>query len=113
MNLQLQPKQFLFLYNCIKKYEKEFMYTEEEQLHKELLDLLENHILGVFEDIESRKKMTGFDKWLKSETNKINGLEDELKKIKESVPQEELLKNFKNTESKKSLSKKQGRPKKS
>ena len=93
------------------------MYDQEEDLHNELLELLESHILSAFEDIDSREKMTGFDKWLKLETNKIKGLEDELKKIKDSVPQEDLRSMFNKLPedySKQSLKpKKKGRTRKS
>jgi hypothetical protein len=55
---------------------------------------------------------TGFDKWLKSETNKIKDLEDEIKKINESIPREELIKKFVPASSS-SRNKQKGRPRKS
>lgn len=91
MNLHLQPTQFLFLYNSLKRLEKEFMDPEEEEVFISTKQLLENVILGAFEDIEVKALSSGFDKWVKSEKNKIQGLEEELKKIKEVVPQEVLI----------------------
>ena len=91
MNLQVQPKQFLFLYNCLKKYERDFLSVEEEDSYSELIELLENHIINTLEDVDSKVKLSGFDKWLKSESNKIQGLEDELKKIKETTSDQSLL----------------------
>ena len=94
MNINLQPKQFLFIYNCLKRQEREYCSAEEDDLLESVKSLLEDVILDSFKTVEAQAFSTGFDKWLKSETNKIQGLEDELKKIKENVPQEALLSGF-------------------
>lgn len=94
MNLHLQPRQFLLLYNCIKKYELEFMNPEDEEVFDSVKKSIEDAIIGAFENLEARALATGFDKWVKSEKNKIQGLEEELKKIKETVPRDELVKKF-------------------
>lgn len=91
MNLHLQPKQFLFLYNCLKKYERDFLSVDDDETFESVKSLFENVILGAFEEIEIKALSTGFDKWVKSETNKIQGLEDELKKIKDAIPQDTLI----------------------
>ena len=111
MNLHLQPRQFLMLYNCIKKYELEFMNPEDEEVFDSVKKSIEDAIIGAFENLEARAQSSGFDKWVKSETNKIQGLEEELKKIKEIVPREELVKKFVPLSNK--TNKHVGRPKKS
>ena len=111
MNLHLQPKHFLFLYNCLKRCEREYLNLSEEDLLNEVVEQFENLIVGTFEDIDSNVKMTGFDKWLKSETNKIKELEVELDRIKDSVSPEDLRKKFKSV-TPDSLRTKKGRPKK-
>lgn len=113
MNLYVQPKQFLFLYNSIKKLESEYMSDSDQNLYDDLLNNFENLIVGAFEDIDSREKLTGFDKWVKSETNKIKDLEDELHRIKVEVPQGDLLKKFTNIKVKQVQKQKKGRPRKS
>jgi hypothetical protein len=95
MNLHLQPKQFLVLYNCIKKYENDVYYDDEEaEIFKSVKVSLEEAIISAFERLESQTTATYFDKWVKSEKNKIQGLEKELEKIKETVPTQELLTKF-------------------
>lgn len=94
MNVNLQPRQFLFLYNSLKRIEIDFMDPEEEEVFNSTKQLLENFILDMFEEAESKALATGFDRWVKSETNKIQGLEESLKKIKETIPQEALTAKF-------------------
>lgn len=94
MNLHLQPRQFLVLYNCIKKYELEYMPLEDQEIFESIKQSLEDAIIGAFENLESRAQANGFEKWLKSETNKIEDLQAELTKIKDTVPKEELVKKF-------------------
>lgn len=94
MNINIQPKQFLFIYNCLKRQEREYFSVDEEDLLESVKTLFEDAILDSFKTVEAQAFSTGFDKWLKSETNKIQGLEDELKKIKENVPPEALSAGF-------------------
>ena len=112
MNLHLQPRQFLFIYNALKRLDKEydFVGSEDADVFDSTKALFEGTILEAFEDIEMKALSTGFDKWVKSETNKIKGLEDELKKIKETVPQEALANKF--FPVKKDTTAKPGRPRK-
>jgi len=110
MNLHLQPKQFLVLYNCIKNYENHCYDLDEEETLRTLRSLIETAIVDAFERIENQSTATAFDKWIKSEKNKIEGLENELEKIKESIPKDELVKKFTPVAKDK---KPAGRPKKS
>jgi len=116
MNLNLQPKQFLFIYNCIKKSEKEHLHDidlDSYELYESVVSIFENAVIHAFEEMESKAKATGFDKWLKSEKNKIQGLEEEIKQIQESVKPSELLSNFKKvSENKATKTTKVGRPRK-
>lgn len=111
MNLHLQPKQVIILYNCIKTYESQYSYCNEEE--GELLNALkvsvEDAIAGAFEKLELQASTTAYDKWVESEKSKIEGLEKELEKIKESVPVKELIKKFQPVK----VQKAKGRPKKS
>jgi hypothetical protein len=109
MNLHLQPKQFLALYNCIKKCENDIFDEEEAELFRSVKDSLEDAIIGAFERLESQANASYFDKWVKSEKNKIQGLEKELEKIKEAVPSQELLSKFQPVK----VDRPKGRPKKS
>ena len=109
MNLHLQPKQFLVLYNCIKKYENDVYYDDEEaEIFKSIKTSLEEAIISAFERLESQATATYFDKWVASEKNKIEGLEKELERIKETVPQQELLSKLQPVK----LPRQKGRPKK-
>jgi len=108
MNLHLQPRQFLVLYNCIKKYENDIFDEEEAELFRSVKDSLEGAIIGAFERLESQANATYFDRWVKSEENKIQGLEKELEKIKETVSPQELLSKFQPVK----VEKLKGRPKK-
>jgi hypothetical protein len=83
---------------------------EEEETYKSVKKAMEDAIVGAFESLELKELSTGFDKWIKSETNKIQGLQTELDKIKESIPQEVLVNKFKPV--KKDMPVKIGRPKK-
>jgi len=114
MNLNLQPKQFLFIYDCIKKCEKDYVHDidlDSYELHESVKNVFENAIIQAFEEMETKAKVSGFDKWLKSEKNKIEGLEEEIKKIQESVKPSELLQKFRKVPENKLISK-VGRPKK-
>lgn len=110
MILNFQPKQFLLLYNCIKNNENHFRDREEEEIFISVKKAMEDAIVGAFESLESKDLSTGFDKWIKSETNKIQGLQAELDKLKETVPQEVLINKLKPV--KKDVPVKIGRPKK-
>lgn len=110
MNLHLQPKQFLLLYNCIKRYENEYLSPNDQEAFDSVMQTLESAILDAFENLEARAAVTGFDKWVKSETNKIQGLEEEIKKIKETTSPDALLSMF--APVKKNISSRAGRPKK-
>jgi hypothetical protein len=98
MNINLQPRQFLFIYNCIKKSEKEHLHDidiDSFELYESVVNVFENEVIHAFEEMENKVKATGFDKWLKSEKNKIQGLEEEIKKIQESVKPSEFISNLK------------------
>jgi hypothetical protein len=95
MIFNLQPRQFLLLYNCIKAQESEYRHVDEEAVYVSVKEALEGAIIGAFENLEMRGLATGFDKWIKSETNKIEDLQTELTKIKETIPQEVLVSKFK------------------
>lgn len=116
MNINLQPKQFLFIYNCIKKCEKDLSHDidlDSYGLCESVVNIFENAVIQAFEEMENKAKATGFDKWLKSEKNKIEGLQEEIKKIQESVKPSELVSKFnKIPENRTILTKKVGRPKK-
>lgn len=110
MNLHLQPRQFLVLYNCIKNYENQtYISKEEEEVLMTLKTALEDAIIGAFERIESQSNASAFDKWIKSEKNKIEGLEKEIEKIRETVPQQDLVTKFQPVKRERT----KGRPKKS
>ena len=116
MNINLQPRQFLFIYNCIKKSEKEHLHDvdiDSFELYESVVNVFENEVIHAFEEVENKIKATGFDKWLKSEKNKIQGLEEEIKKIQESVKPSELISKFKKVPANKTTpTAKVGRPRK-
>lgn len=87
MILQLSPQELLTLY-------KAMLSSKELSASSEVAAKIENILLDSLEESWQKNLSTGFDKWIKSETNKIQELEDELKKIKESVPREDLVKKF-------------------
>ena len=87
MILQLSPQELLILY-------KATLSSKELSASSEVTTKIENILLDSLEESWQKSLSTGFDKWLKSETNKIQELEDELKKIKETVPGENLVKKF-------------------
>ena len=87
MILQLSPQELLALY-------KAALSSKELSASSEVTAKIENILLDSLEESWQKNLTTGFDKWVKSEKNKIQGLEDELKKIKETVPREDLIKRF-------------------
>lgn len=87
MILQLSPQELLVLY-------KAALSSKELSASSEVTAKIENILLDSLEESWQKNLTTGFDKWVKSEKNKIQGLEDELKKIKETVPREDLIKRF-------------------
>jgi hypothetical protein len=87
MILQLSPQELLALY-------KAALSSKELSASSEVTAKIENILLDSLEESWQKNLTTGFDKWVKSEKNKIQGLEDELKKIKETVPREDLVKRF-------------------
>lgn len=87
MILQLSPQELLILY-------KATLSSKELSASSEVTAKIENILLDSLEESWQKSLSTGFDKWIKSETNKIQELEDELKKIKETVPGENLVKKF-------------------
>lgn len=94
MNLNISSKQFLFLYNSLRRIERDFMDVDEDELFRSTKQLLEDVILDVLDDAETKTRSTGFDKWVRSETSKIRDLEDELNKIKETTANEALVNMF-------------------
>lgn len=103
MILQLSPQELLMLY-------KAALSSKELSTSSEVTAKIENILLSSLEESWQKNLSTGFDKWLKSETNKIQELEDELKKINDAIPQGELLKKF--VPSSSSNRRQKGRPKK-
>jgi hypothetical protein len=101
--LQLSPQELLALYKTV-------LLSNDVVPHQDLVAKIENIMLSSLEDSWQKAVTTGFDKWLKSETNKIKDLEDEIKKINESIPREELIKKFVPASS--SRNKQKGRPRK-
>jgi hypothetical protein len=87
MILQLSPQELLVLYKAV-------LSSKELSASSEVTAKIENILLDSLEESWQKNLTTGFDKWVKSETNKIQGLEDELKKIKETIPREDLVKRF-------------------
>ena len=108
MIVHLKPKQILLLLDAVKHYGLSNDITLEEQDDLLVLrDNLEAVVLDALDSVESKVQSTGFDRWVKTETNKIQGLAEELKKINETVPATDLLKKFSQTAGKSA-----GRPKK-
>lgn len=108
MIVQLKPNQILLLLDAVKHYALSSDISLDEQDDLQVLrGNLESVVIDALESVESKAQAAGFDKWVKSETNKIQGLAEELKKINETVPAADLLKKFSQVSSKSS-----GRPKK-
>lgn len=74
MNLNLNPEQFLAVYNCITMSSS---LTAQEVKSK--MDLI---LLGVLSSIDDSKNQYKFDNWLKQEKEKVEGLKTELKDLK-------------------------------
>jgi len=85
--LQLSPQELLFLY-------KVTLLSRESSVSIGVTTKIENILLDSMEKSWQKSLTTGFDRWVKSESNKIEGLEDELKKIKETIPRDDLTKKF-------------------
>ena len=105
MMLQLSPQELLDLYKAV-------LLSNDSVSRHDILMKIEHIMLSSLENSWQKTVTTGFDKWVKSETNKIKDLEDEIKKINESIPREELIKKFVPASSS-SRSKQKGRPRKS
>ena len=101
MILQLSPQELLALY-------KAMLSSKELSASADVVMKIENILLDSLEESWQKNLTTGFDKWVKSETNKIQGLENELRKIKETIPRDDLTKKFVPIKQ----DRKKGRPKK-
>lgn len=104
MILQLSPQELLSLY-------KSLLLSNDTIPPHDLIEKVEDILLSSLEESWQKSLVTGFDKWVKSETNRIEKLEDELKKINNTIPRDELRKKF--VPSSDSNSRKKGRPRKS
>lgn len=87
MVLQLSPQELLFLYRVT-------LLSRESPVSIGVTTKIENILFDSMEKSWQKSLTTGFDRWVKSESNKIEGLEDELKKIKETIPRDDLTKKF-------------------
>ncbi len=88
MNLKLNPKQFLAVYNSLNRESAHDILNNE--IH-EVLQLMEEKILSTFERLEEETNSNKFSKWFEAEQEKITSLEAELNDIKSG----ESLKNVK------------------
>lgn len=103
MILQLSPQELLSLYKAL-------LFSNDTIPPHDLIEKVEEIILSSLEESWQKSLVTGFDKWVKSETNRIEKLEDELKKINDTIPRDELLKKF--VPSSASNRRQKGRPRK-
>jgi len=77
MNVQLNPEQFLAVYNSI---------TSIASIEaKEVKIKMESVILEALTIIDDSSNQSKFSHWMKKEKEKLNALEDQLKLIKEPI----------------------------
>jgi len=79
MNLKLNPKQFLAVYNSLNRESAHDILNNE--IH-EVLQLMEEKILSTFERLEEETNNNKFSKWFEAEQEKITSMEAELNDIK-------------------------------
>jgi len=108
MILRLNSQEFVSLYRAalaVPTVERDVDLDESVRKMEEVL----HSALGALDDRES---MSGFDRWVESEKNKIEGLQEELDHIKETIPREVLVAQLKPlTKEKSKRRKSRGRPK--
>lgn len=98
MVINLTPEQFLSLYKTLNAHVTGGSFSSDSDDIDDvesILTSMEDNLLELLHKKEGERISTGFDKWFESEKTKVEGLEEELEKIKKDVPNETLLDAFK------------------